>query len=84
MHEKVREEIEENLENSVITANDLQVEILGPLIIEEYGKEISKGMKNDKYMDILYGYTKSKFQDFECSPRIEVDLVEDDISLVLV
>ena len=40
-------------------------------------------MKDDKYMPILSGYTKSIFQDFESYLRTEVDLVEDDIRLVL-
>ena len=40
-------------------------------------------MKDDKYMEILAGYTRSVFQDFESYLRTEVDLVEDDVKLVL-
>ena len=40
-------------------------------------------MKDDKYMEILAGYTSSVFQDFESNLRTEVDLVEDDVKLVL-
>ena len=50
---------------------------------EEYRKEDSKRMKNDKYMDILAGYISSIFQDLESYIRTEVDLVQDDIRLVL-
>ena len=34
-------------------------------------------------MNILVGYTRSVFQDFESYLRTEVDLVEEDIKLVL-
>ena len=40
-------------------------------------------MKDNKYMLILAGYTKSVFQDFESYLRTKVDLVEDAIKLVL-
>ena len=40
-------------------------------------------MKDDKYMLILAGYTRSVFQDLESYLRTEVDLIEDDINLVL-
>ena len=68
---------------SDITATDLQDEILGPIIIDEYRKQITKRMKDDKYMEILARYTTdSVFQDFEGFLRTEVDLVQDDIKLV--
>ena len=37
-------------------------------------------MKNDKYRDVLSGYTGSIFQDFESYLRTEVDLVEDGVN----
>ena len=40
-------------------------------------------MKNNLYIDILGFYIMSIFQDFECFPRTEVDLVEGDNKLVL-
>ena len=43
--------------------------MLGPIIIEYYKKEVSKGMKNDKHLDTLTGYTKSIFQDFRSHLR---------------
>ena len=82
-YEKVRDEIEKDLDISDITAIDLQDDIIGPIIIEEYGNHVTKRMKDDKYMEYLTGYTRSVFQDFESYLRTEVDLVEDDIKLVL-
>ena len=71
------------MEVTDITATDLQEEILGPVIIEEYREQVTEGMKNDKYISISARYTSSIFQDFESYLRTEVDLVEDDIRLVL-
>ena len=82
-YEKVRDEIERDLDISDITATDLQDDIIGPIIIEEYREPVTKRMKEDKYMNILARYTGSVFQDFESYLRTEVDLVEDDIKLVL-
>ena len=80
---KVRDEIERNLDIEDITATDLQDDIIGPIIIDEYRKQVTKRMKDDKYMEILAGDTSSIFQDFESYLRTEVDLVEDDVKLVL-
>ena len=80
---KVRDEIEKDLNISDITATDLQDDIIGPIIIEEYREQVTKRMKDDKYMEILAGYTSSVFQDFESYLRTEVDLSEDDVKLVL-
>ena len=68
---------------SDITAADLQNDIIGPIIIEEYRDRVTKRMKDDKYLELLAGYTSSVSQDFESYLRTEVDLVEDDIKLVL-
>ena len=82
-YEKVRDEIEKDLDIEDITAEDLQDDIIAPIIIEEYKKQVTKRMKDDKYMFILNLYVNSVFQDFESYLRTEVDLVEDDITLVL-
>ena len=78
----VREDIEKDLGISEITASDLQDDIIGPIIIDEYREQVTKRMKDDKFMEILAGYTRSVFQDFEIYLRTEVDLVEDDVKLV--
>ena len=66
-----------------ITAADLQDEIIAPIIIDEYKRQETKTMKDDKYMNIVAGYVSSVFQNFESFLKTEVDLVEDDIELVL-
>ena len=81
-YEKVRDERERDLDISDITATDLQDDIIGPIIIEEYGEQVTKRIKDDKYMKILAGYVSSVFQDFESYLRTEVDLVQDDVKLV--
>ena len=80
---KVRDEIEKDLDISDITAEDLQDDIIAPIIIEEYKKQVTKRMNDDGYMNILARYTNSVFQDFESFPRTQIDMVEDDIKLVL-
>ena len=65
------------------SANDLQDEILGPRIIQEYRDLVTKRMKNEKHMDTLAIYNKYMFQEFESFLRTENDLVEDDTRLVL-
>ena len=80
---KVRDEIEKNLDIEDITAAVLQDEILAPIIIEEYKKQVTKRTKDDKYMNIVADYVRSVFQDSESYRRTEVDLIEDDIKLVL-
>ena len=66
-----------------ITIADLQDEIIGPNIIEEYKEKVSKRMKDEQYMNILAIYTRSIFQDFESFLRTQIDLIEYDIKLVL-
>ena len=82
-YEKVRDEIERDLDIEDITAEDLQDDIIAPIIIEEYKKQVTKRMKDDKYMFILNLYVNSVFQDFESFLRTQIDLIEDDIKLVL-
>ena len=80
---KVREEIERDLDSSDITDEDLQYDKIGPIIIEEYKKQVTIRMEDVGYMNILERYTNSVFQDFEKFIRTQIDLVEDDIKLVL-
>ena len=82
-YEKVRDEIEKDLDIEDITAQDLQDDIIGPIIIEEYEEQVSKRMNDEQSMNILAFYTSSVFQDFESFLRTQIDLVEDDIKLVL-
>ena len=81
--EKVRDEIEKDLDIEDITAEDLQDEIIGPVIIEEYNEQVTKRMNDEQYMNILAFHTRSVFQNFGSFLRTQIDLVEDDIKLVL-
>ena len=81
-YEKVRDEIGRDLDISDITATDLQDDIIGPIIIDEYREKVKKRMKDDQYMKILAIYNSSIFQDFESFLRTQIDLVQDDIKLV--
>ena len=80
---KVRDEVQRDLDIEDFTAADLQDEIIGPIIIEEYKEQVSKRMKDDQYMNILAIYTSSVVQDFESFLRTQIDLIEDDVKLVL-
>ena len=82
-YERVRDEIEKDLGIEDITAEDLQDDIIGPIIIEEYEEQVTKRMNDEQYMNILAFYTSSVFQDFESFLRTQIDLVEDDNKLVL-
>ena len=82
-YEKVRNEIEKDLDIEDITATDLEDDIIGPIIIEKYKEQISKRMKDEQYMNILAIYTSSVFQDFESFLKTQINLLEDDIKLVL-
>ena len=68
---------------SDITATDLQDDIIGPIIIEQYKEQVTKRMKDEQYMNIISYYIRSVFQDFESFLRTQIDLVEDDIKLIL-
>ena len=81
--EKVRDEIEKDFDFSDITATDLKDDIIAPIIINEHREQVTKRMKDNKYMLVLAMYIDSVFQDFERFLRTEVDWVEDDFRLVL-
>ena len=57
--------------------------MLGPIFIKEYREQVTKRLKDDKYMRFLAIYVNSIFQHFENFLRTEVDPVEDDVRLVL-
>ena len=80
---KVRDEIERDLGISVITPADLQDEIIDPIIIDEYRKQVTKRMKDGQYKTILAIYVDSVFHDFESFLGAQIDLVEDHIKLFL-
>ena len=82
-YEKIRDEIERDLDVSDITAVHLQDEIIAPIIFEKCKRQVTKRMKDDESMNIVAGYVISVFQGFESYLRTEVDLIEDDIKLVL-
>ena len=82
-YEKVRDEIERDLDIEDITAADLQEDIIGPIFIEEYKEQVTKRMKDEQYMNILAIYIISVFQDFESFLRTQIDLIEDYVKLVL-
>ena len=82
-YEKVRDEIERDLDISHITAVDLQDDLIAPIIIEEYKEQVTKRMKNEQKMNTVAGYVSSVFQVFESYLRTEVDLLENEIKLVL-
>ena len=82
-YEKVRDEIEKDLDISDITATDLQDDIIAPFIFEEYREQVTERMEDVGFMNITAGYISSIFQNFESYLRTEVDLVEDDIKLIL-
>ena len=75
--------LKKDLDIEDITAEDLQDDIIGPIIIEEYKKQVTKRMNDEQYMNILAIYTRSVFQDFESFLRTQIDLIEDDVKLVL-
>ena len=52
-YEKVRDEIEKDLDISDITAADLQDDIIAAFLLEEYKEQVTKKMKDGQYMNIL-------------------------------
>ena len=78
LYEKVRDNIERDLDFSDITAIDIEDDIIDPIIIEEYRNQVTKRMKYVGYMNILSGYPRFVIQDFERYLRTEIDLIGDD------
>ena len=82
-YEKIRDEIERDLDFSDITHTDLQADIIGPIFFEEFNEQVSRRMEDEHYKRISSIYPSSVFQDFENLIRTQIDLVEDDVRLVL-
>ena len=80
---ELKDEIEEILDISHITNEHLDDEILGPQIIDEFIKLSTEKRNSDGYMILLYGYTRSRFRDFESYLRTVIGLDEKDIQLIL-
>ena len=64
-YEKVRDEIERDLDFTDFTATDIQDEIMDPIHNWRIWRTNFKKMKNNEIMKILACYTRSIFQDFE-------------------
>ena len=80
---ELKDEIGEIFDNSHITNEHLDDEVLGPQIIGEFIKLSNEKRNSDGYMILLYGYTRSRFRDFESYLRIVIGLNEEDFQLIL-
>ena len=80
---ELKDELEEILDISHITNEHLDDEVLGPQIIDEFIKLSTEKRNSDGYMILLYGYTRSRFRNFESYLRIVIGLDEEDIQLIL-
>ena len=80
---ELKDELEENLDISHNTNEHLDDEVLGPQIIDEFIKLSTEKRNKDGYMILLYGYTRSRFPDFESYLRIVIGLYEEDIQIIL-
>ena len=60
----------------------LQDKIVGPRINKAYKQLTSKKGQTDGYKNVLMGYARSPFRDFESYLRFVVGVVEDDFQLV--
>ena len=63
-YEKVGDEVERDLDISVTTDTDLQDDIIGPINIEECRNQVTKRLKDDKYLHILQICNSSFFSRF--------------------
>ena len=80
---ELKDKLEENPKNPLITTEHLDDEILGPHIIDEYNKLSIEEKNRDGYMVFLLGYSASSFRDFESYLRLVVGLDGEDIQLIL-
>ena len=81
--DELKDELEEILDFSIITDEDLQDEIIGPRIIKAYWKLRSDKSSTDCYIILLMGYARPIFRDFKSYLRIVICLDVDDIQLIL-
>ena len=80
---ELKDELEEILNNSHISQEHLDDEIIGPRIFDEFLKLSHEKEFSDGYSIILLCYVRSPFRDFESYLRIVVGLDEKDIQLIL-
>ena len=80
---KLKDEVEEILNISKITEDQLEDETLAPRIAETYWKLRLDKTSHDGYTILLTGYAESSFRNFESYHRIIVGLEEDNIQLIL-
>ena len=74
-------EVGKDLGISVFTGIDIQDEMRGPTIFEEYRKNLSKKF-DGAYVCFPASFRGSIIQDFQSYPKIDLDLIEDGIRLV--
>ena len=80
---ELKDEVEEILNIPEITDDHLEIDILAPRIAETYWKLRSDKSSHDGYINLLMGYARSPFRDFESYLRIVVGLEEENIRLIL-
>ena len=81
--EELKDEFEEILSISDNTRYHLQLEKIGPRVIEAYRKLRLEKSSTDGYIIILMAYARSLYRDFESYLRIVFGLDEDEIQLIL-
>ena len=79
--EELKDEVEEILNIPNITYDHLEDETIGRRIIKTYWDLRSEKSSTDGYINLLMGYARSLFRDFESYLRIVVGLDEHDIRL---
>ena len=80
--EELKNEVEEIINISDITPQDLQHEKIGPRIIEVYKKLRLEKSGTDGYITLFLGYARSTSRGFESYLRIVVGLDEKYIQLI--
>ena len=81
--EELKDELEEILDTSKLTNDQLEDETIAPSVIQAYRKLRSEKSSTDGYIILVMGYARSLFRDFESYLRIVIDLHEDDIRWIL-
>ena len=80
---ELKDELEEIPNISNISQENLDDEIIGPRIIDEFLKLSHEKNYSDGYSILLMSYVRSPFRDFESYLRNVVGLDEEDIQLIL-
>ena len=76
-------ELEDILDISITTNENLQDDTIGPRTISMHKKLETENRRTDGYYTLILGYARSPFRDFQNFVRIVVGLIEDDIQLIL-